>query len=206
MQKEVKEAPWYITENGEIISKKLNKPRKLFVDKNGYVTVNYSKDGKTYNFYVHRLVAQYFIGSIPKGMAVNHRDGNKQNNHVENLEVVTYSENIRHADSTGLRVCATGERNSQAKLSDDQAERLINDLLNGMSNDDAGVMYGLHSRYVSLIRHKRRWKTLWERMERSTTIESTPNKAEASRVHSSEWKREAQALACDDIVCSHMKV
>lgn len=193
MRKEVKEAPWYITETGEIISKKTNKPRKLFVDRNGYVTVNYrdNKGAKTYNFYVHRLVAQYFIGPIPEGMAVNHKDGNKKNNHVDNLEIVTYSENIRHADSTGLRVVAKGERNSQSKLSNEQAERLINDLLDGMSNDEAGDKYGLHSRYVSLIRHKRRWKALWERMERSTTIESQPKTVEASRVRSSDRKREA---------------
>jgi len=193
MRKEVKEAPWYITETGEIISKKTNKPRKLFVDRNGYVTVNYrdNKVAKTHNFYVHRLVAQYFIGPIPKGMAVNHRDGDKQNNHVDNLEIVTYSENIRHADTTGLRVVAKGERNSQSKLSDDQAERLINDLLNGMSNDDAGDKYSLHPRYVSLIRHKRRWKALWGRMERSTTIESRALMSEASRVRPSGRKREA---------------
>jgi len=131
--------------------------------------VNYIKDGKPTNYYVHRLVAEYFIGSIPEGYCVNHKDGNKLNNDVNNLEIVSYSENTRHADRTGLRVCASGEDNSQAKLTNDRAEKLIYDLLAGMSNGEAGAKYELHPRYVSLVRHKRRWKKLWDRIERSTT-------------------------------------
>ncbi len=62
-----------------------------------------NKDTKKYE-YVHRLVALAFIG-LPEGerKLVNHKDGNKINNMVENLEWVTYSENMRHAYATGLR-------------------------------------------------------------------------------------------------------
>jgi hypothetical protein len=180
MRKEVKDAPWFITDCGEVISKKTGKARKLFVNRDGYVTVTYSYRGKTRNFYVHRLVAEYFIEPIPKGMAVNHKDGDKTNNHVDNLEIVTYSENIRHADASGLRKCATGGRNSQAKLTDESAELLIFDLIGGITNDEAARKYNLHSRYVSLIRHKRRWKSLWERIERSTTIRKEYGQAAGS--------------------------
>jgi hypothetical protein len=169
VKKEVKIAPWFITNKGVVISKKTNKPRKLFISNSGYYTVNYTKNGTTSNHYVHRLVAEYFIGEIPEGYCVNHIDGNKLNNDVSNLEIVSYSTNTQHADSTGLRVCAKGEKNSQAKLTDVQAELLIYDLINGMSNNTAGEKYGLHPRYISLIRHKRRWKSLWERVERATT-------------------------------------
>lgn len=48
------------------------------------------------NVLVHRLVANTFLGNAPCGHEVNHKDGNKQNNCVENLEWVTKSENQRH--------------------------------------------------------------------------------------------------------------
>lgn len=63
------------------------------------------------------------------------------------------------------------KKNGGSKLSDDQAKDLILDLLNGMSNKEAAIKYGLHDRYVSLIRHKKRWKFAWVELglERSTT-------------------------------------
>ena len=45
---------------------------------------------------VHRVVAQTFIGKIPKGMEINHLDGDKHNNNVNNLEIVTRQQNITH--------------------------------------------------------------------------------------------------------------
>lgn len=75
-------------------------PRK---SKNGYLMVNlcgFGKD-KQRNKYVHRLVATAFLG-LTDGMVVNHIDGNKCNNNVSNLEVVTHSENSKHAIRTGL--------------------------------------------------------------------------------------------------------
>lgn len=173
MFKEMKEFPWIITDQGVIISKKTGKPRIFTKNNCGYYFVTYSSKNGTINRFVHRLVAENFIGEIPEGYCVNHKDGNKTNNTVDNLEIVTFKENIRHAHETGLRKGAPGEQNSMAKLDDAKATQLIYDLLNGMSNGEAGKKYGLHSGYVSLIRHKRRWKTLWQHIEGSTTIEST---------------------------------
>lgn len=171
IEKEFDKAPWIIRSNGDIISKKLNKPRKLFPNNAGYLMANYRKDGKVYNYYIHRLVAEAFIGEIPKGMAINHKDGNKLNNDVSNLEIVTYSENIRHADKTGLRNMPTGECNAQSKLTNEEAKNLIFESMKGATNNELADKYGLHPRYVSLIRHRKRWKNLWEEIERATTIE-----------------------------------
>lgn len=69
--------------------------------RNKYYAVKLSKDGKTKHFKVHRLVAEAFIKK-PE-LQVNHIDGNKQNNRVDNLEWVTQKENIEHAIKIGLR-------------------------------------------------------------------------------------------------------
>lgn len=75
------------------------KIRAVTVDGRGYCFV--SVGGST--VYVHRLVAEAFIGLEKEGkLVVNHIDGNKSNNRVKNLEVVTQSANVQHAYNTGL--------------------------------------------------------------------------------------------------------
>jgi hypothetical protein len=65
-------------------------------------------------FYVHRIVTEAFIGPIPEGMTVNHKDGDRRNNHASNLEIMTLAENRRHATETGL--IPFGEKHWGAKL------------------------------------------------------------------------------------------
>jgi len=75
----------------------------------GYKRVGLSKNNKIKSMYVHRLVAEAFIGEIPHKMEVNHIDGVKANNHVSNLEIVTSSENNLHAFRTGLKQSLLGK-------------------------------------------------------------------------------------------------
>lgn len=63
----------------------------------GYAIVCLMKKNKQYIRYVHRLVAQEFIGLIPKDKVVNHINHDQHDNRVENLEIITTSENIKHA-------------------------------------------------------------------------------------------------------------
>jgi hypothetical protein len=73
------------------------------ITKKGYFSVSLQKDGKTKHVLVHRLVAEKFIRiKRPDQIYVNHKDGNKSNNYVSNLEWVTASENTKHAWNNGL--------------------------------------------------------------------------------------------------------
>lgn len=90
---------YFVNEIGEIFSNKNDTMRKLsiFYNDKGYARVGLMKDGKQKQVFVHRLVVEAFITEIPKGFYVNHIDGNKANNHVSNLEIVTQSENSMHS-------------------------------------------------------------------------------------------------------------
>ena len=69
----------------------------------GYYYVNLSKNGKVKPSRVHRLVAQAFIPNDKDFNLVNHKDGNKLNNNVNNLEWCDYSHNLKEAYRIGLR-------------------------------------------------------------------------------------------------------
>lgn len=83
--------------NNNFHRQKATKEIKKGIKPNGYIRVILSKDLKTKSFYVHRLVAESFIENKENKKYVNHKDGNRSNNCVENLEWVTASENLLYA-------------------------------------------------------------------------------------------------------------
>lgn len=70
--------------------------------KNGYLTVSLSRNGKKKVYRVHKLVASIFIDNSNSYPVINHKDGNKLNNCVNNLEWCTYKQNIIHSWKNGL--------------------------------------------------------------------------------------------------------
>lgn len=81
------------------ISRKLKAPVKTG---KGYQGVDLYKDGKRSKLRIHRLVGKAFIDNPEDKPYINHKDGNKSNNVVGNLEWATCSENMKHAFKTGL--------------------------------------------------------------------------------------------------------
>lgn len=98
------------TANGKITSNRRNSKRiwKMRVLKgrgDSYSTgkrVSLWKDGRCKDWLVARLVALTFLGDPPEGYTVNHIDGNRMNNAVENLEWLSRADNIKHGFRTGL--------------------------------------------------------------------------------------------------------
>ena len=93
-----------ISDEGEVrnrVTKYILKGRK---SKNGYYQVSIKNDetGKFVNQYIHRLVAIHFLDNKENKKEVNHKDGDKSNNKLDNLEWVTSSENQKHRHSIGI--------------------------------------------------------------------------------------------------------
>nr|QBK85312.1 MAG: HNH endonuclease [Iridovirus LCIVAC01] len=101
--KEIDSYPGYrIYNNGQIYSDKTNKYINLRI-RGGYYRINLYHNNIRRTYSVHRLIAQYFCENLDKKPIVNHKDGNKLNNHYTNLEWVTQSENVKHSYSLGLQ-------------------------------------------------------------------------------------------------------
>lgn len=93
---DVKSLDIYVNcKNGKRLSKGKTKPTRK--NNSGYITVSLCKDNNTHTHLVHRLVAEAFIPNFENKPQVNHIDGDRNNNHVNNLEWVTDNENKSHS-------------------------------------------------------------------------------------------------------------
>jgi len=128
-------------------------------DTNGYSSVILSKNQITNQFRVHRLVADAFIPNVENLKCVNHIDGNKKNNKVENLEWVTHSENSRHSVKIGLtqKKDNSGVNNPRSRVNDSIVILIRNDFNNGLSHGELMKKYNLPSSTISNIKLKKTW-------------------------------------------------
>lgn len=135
-----------ITKDGKIISLKHNKKREIkgYIDKYGYRRVLIYEKGKRKKYFVHRLVAEKYIPNLNNLPQVNHKDGNKLNNCVDNLEWVTPKENIRHAIKNGFR-----KSNNSTVLNVNQVKE-IKKLFETKSMKEIAEMYNVS---LSCIKH-----------------------------------------------------
>lgn len=107
---------YIVTKEGSIISKYTGKQLYVHTNKKGYQFVRMYIDGIAKTYLVHRVVAQTHVPNPRCKSEVNHKDGNKSNNAVWNLEWVTAQENVDHSVVTGL--VKRGIDRPNAKLTD----------------------------------------------------------------------------------------
>lgn len=108
---------------------------KPMLNNSGYYKITNSYTGE--NCYIHREVAKLFIGSIPEGFIVNHIDGNRLNNSVYNLEIISQQDNINHA--------LHELRHGRIKLFDSDIESVSKLLKSGVRISRIAEMYGVHT-------------------------------------------------------------
>lgn len=118
--------------NGRFGSSAIKKGKvlKASPNKEGYYSVSLSKKSKCTMFYIHRLLAVSFIPNLEHKREVNHINGNKQDNRLENLEWVSSSENRKHAWDTGLKFATQKMRDNMFILGKKRSKNSIDqDLL-----------------------------------------------------------------------------
>lgn len=161
MWKTIKQNEYYqVNENGEIrrigysktdtCHKYITEPKlvKQYKDKDGYLRVHLSKNSKVKQYMVHRLVAQHFIeNDNPLRNQINHLNGNKQDNRVENLEWCTQSENRQHC----LKYLNPKLRNNKLSYKVQQFDKNGNLIAEFKSANDVHRILGISQSHVSEV-------------------------------------------------------
>lgn len=127
LYKVVKDFPNYkVREDGLVVGAR-GQPLKYDYNRTGYARVSLCKDGIVSRKFVHRIVAESFLGTPDyERPIINHIDGNKNNNHYLNLEWTTHRENLKHALDTGLRCMR-----NKVEMTDEQRRGVSEMLLSG---------------------------------------------------------------------------
>ena len=136
--------------NGHILEQKNNKF--------GYNVLCLTINGKQKNVRVHRMVAICYIENPDNKPQVNHINGIKDDNRVENLEWVTHSENMRHADSTGLRVMPKGELSKASVLKQSDIDKIREMYTtNNYTQQELADIFNVCNQNISKIVNNKSW-------------------------------------------------
>lgn len=123
-----------------------------------YLRVTLCENNFPVRFAIHRLVAKHFLKDYSEDLEVNHLDGDRENNRVDNLKMATGEENRAHALDTGL--CPKGEDHGNNKYSQSQAELVIQLTKEGFGRKFVAELSGVTISFVKDIRNGRAWKHL----------------------------------------------
>jgi hypothetical protein len=140
------EKDYFVDMEGRIYSKRkfnvLTELKQYKTGHKGYVKVRINRKDQ----FVHRLVAIAYLENLENKETVNHIDGNKENNHVNNLEWCTRSENLQHAYDTGLHKPYTGIKDHGNNKFVDEWLELFNQ---GISLRKIGTQYNVSHHTIS---------------------------------------------------------
>lgn len=151
--------PFAVSEEGVVINKYTGNVYKFEISK-GYYRVSTTWKSLKLKASVHRLVALAYLDNPNNFPIINHKDGNKLNNHKDNLEWCTASHNQRHALETGLRKIYYGEATSSHVISENTAKEIIRLLLENKSVALISKTLGIKREIIKDIKAKKAWKLL----------------------------------------------
>nr|WP_302597842.1 NUMOD4 motif-containing HNH endonuclease [uncultured Cellulosilyticum sp.] len=143
------EGLYKISDSGQVKSlknhgrRKKDRILKFDISNNGYLRVTLSKNNKQKRFLVHRLVYENFISEIPEGLVINHKDMNRKNNDIKNLELISQHEN--------------NQLKSNTKLDKSKVQAIRNSKL---SKEMLSELYGVHIRTIERVINGDRWANI----------------------------------------------
>lgn len=157
---------YLISSNGNVKSFKVDSNGKILKlrkskQKNYYYKVFLSNNEVKKNLYVHRLVAEAFLPKIDNKLEVNHKDGDKTNNCVDNLEWVNHLENITHAYQNSMIPYIQGERHGMHKLTEIEIveiKQLLSD--NKLTQTEIASKYNVCKSTITNIKYNYNWNCI----------------------------------------------
>lgn len=146
--------------DGSFLKDRILKPQPR---PDGYMIVMLYAPGSSQGKWVkvHKIVAETFLGERPHKFDINHKDGEKSNNQLSNLEYCTRQENMRHAYATKLHGRPIGVTNGRAKLTEQDVHevwRIYHE--EGMTQLDLAELFDISPTVVGDILHRRTWRHL----------------------------------------------
>lgn len=148
-----------ISKSGVIRNRNTLKIKSQYVGSTGYYMTSVSVNNKTKPYRVHRLLAETFIQKRDGCSFVNHIDGNKLNNSLENLEWCTHLENMQHAFRTGL-ANNSNEKNGMSKLNTNDVLAIKTMLKNGISQYKIADKFNVSRSAILKIKLGKTWSNI----------------------------------------------
>jgi len=148
---------YQITTDGQVRNKKTGHTLSQYFNDRGYYMVTIKINGRNNPKRVHRLIALSFIPNPNNHPFINHKDGNKTNNAIDNLEWCDCMQNNRHAIALGL-VDNSGENNGMALLKEDQVREIKKMLKDGLSQYKIASKFGVSRSAIMNIKNRNQWK------------------------------------------------
>lgn len=115
-------------------------------------------NNKKYTHKIHRLMALAFIPNPNNYPVINHKDANKLNNSLSNLEWCTQKYNAIHSISLGLRNTAVGSRLPNSILTEQDIPKIFELKKSGMINREIGKIFGVETSVICRVINRQRWK------------------------------------------------
>jgi len=143
---------WEISNQGRIRKTFTPKP---YVNDVGYAVANLSQGGAARKVSLHRAVWEMFVDEIPADMVINHKNGIKTDNRIENLELVTNRENIEHYKRELLTY--RGEKNHMSKLTEEKVRAIRKRKKLGVSTLQLAKEYGVALSTIKRVVSRKLW-------------------------------------------------
>ena len=153
---------YLIGTDGTVWSKRSKKFIATRLDRYGYPRVSLYEGTKLHTATIHRLLALAFIHNDDPEIKVevNHKDGVKENNSLDNLEWVTPSENQIHAFKNGLQKSSKGESNGMARYKEEDVIRVCKMLQEGYGNAQIRDITNYTISFIEKIKYGETWTYL----------------------------------------------